>query len=82
MAEFHERYDTSDKLWALIEPYTIGNAGARGGNAKDTRRFINAVFWILRTGAPWQDLPPSCGKWRFGFCRRRLRISLISVSVY
>ena len=24
---------------------------------------INAVFWIIRTGAPWRDLPPDLGDW-------------------
>ncbi|MBS4163015.1 hypothetical protein PRO82_000296 [Candidatus Protochlamydia amoebophila] len=24
---------------------------------------FNAVFWILRTGTPWRDLPPDCGGW-------------------
>ncbi|MCC9001864.1 MAG: transposase [Candidatus Competibacter sp.] len=33
------------------------------GIAQDNRLFINAVFWILRTGAPWQDLPPDYGGW-------------------
>ena len=23
----------------------------------------NAVFWIMRTGAPWRDLPPDYGDW-------------------
>ena len=50
MSESYERYDISDSLWALIEPHTIGNEGSRGGSAKDTRKFINAVFWLLRTG--------------------------------
>ncbi len=27
----------------------------------DNRRFLNAVFWILRTGVPWRDLPPDSG---------------------
>ena len=25
---------------------------------------IDAVCWILRTGAPWRDLPPDYGDWR------------------
>jgi transposase len=51
-----------------------GRKGAWGGRAKDNRQFINAVFWILRTGAPWRDLPPDYGSWsnthrRFIRCR-------------
>lgn len=34
-----------------------------GGIAQDNRRFINGVFWVIRTGAPWRDLPPDYGKW-------------------
>lgn len=36
--------------------------------------FFNAVFWILRTGAPWRDLPPDYGDWKNThrrFCRWR-----------
>ena len=74
MAESYNRHDISDELWNLIEPHTIGNKGTRGGKAKDTRLFINAVFWILRTGAPWRDLPPTYGNWNNvnrRFCRWR-----------
>ena len=42
--------------------------------AKDNRLFLNAVFWILRTGAPWRDLPPDDGDWKNThrrFCRWR-----------
>ena len=38
-------------------------APVSGGVAKDNRLFINAVFWIIRTGAPWRDLPPDLGEW-------------------
>ena len=57
------RHDISDKVWELIEPHLPGQVGQWGGIAEDNRRFINAVFWILRTGAPWRDLPPSYGNW-------------------
>ena len=61
-ASYH-RHDINDKVWALIEPHLPGQRGQWGGIAQDNRRFINAVFWVLRTGAPWRDLPPDYGKW-------------------
>ena len=57
----HRRHDLSDQTLALLEPHLPGRAGAWGGNARDNRLFINAVLWILRTGAPWRDLPPDYG---------------------
>jgi transposase len=61
MKESIHRHDITDKVWALLEPYLPGREGTWGGRAYDNRRFINAVFWILRTGAPWRDLPASYG---------------------
>ena len=56
------RHDISDAAWALLEPHLPGQSGQWGGIAKDNRLFIDAVFWILRTGAPWRDLPPEDGE--------------------
>jgi transposase len=70
----HRRHDISDTVWSLLEPHLPGRAGAWGGKARDNRLFINAVFWILRTGAPWRDLPPDYGDWKNThrrFCRWR-----------
>lgn len=67
----YRRHDISDSVWALIAPLLPGQRGQWGGIARDNRRFINAVFWILRTGAPWRDLPPDYGKW--GSVHQRFR---------
>ena len=52
----YRRHDLSDETWALLEAHLPGRKGVWGGIAEDNRRFIDAVFWILRTGAPWRDL--------------------------
>jgi transposase len=61
-ADYH-RHDISDEVWALLEPHLPGQRGQWGGIAKDNRTFIKGVFWVLRTGAPWRNLPPDYGKW-------------------
>ena len=74
MTQTIKRHDLSDRAWSIIEPHTIGNKGSWGGNARDSRLFVNAVFWILRTGAPWRDLPSEYGDWKNThrrFCRWR-----------
>ena len=72
-ASYH-RHDIGDRSWDLIKDLLPGQRGQWGGVAEDNRRFINAVFWVLRTGAPWRDLPPDYGGWknaRRRFCRWR-----------
>ena len=72
----HRRHDISDKEWANIEKLLSGSKGSIGLPSADNRLFINAVFWILRTGAPWRDLPPDLGDWKNThrrFCRWRDR---------
>jgi transposase len=70
----HRRHDISDRVWTKLEPLLSGQKGQWGGIAGDNRLFMNAVFWILRTGAPWRDLPPDYGDWKNvhrRFCRWR-----------
>ena len=57
------RHDVTDAQWAILEPTILASIGSWGGsNAGDNRVFINGVFWILRSGAPWRDMPPQYGK--------------------
>ena len=70
----HRRHDIDDRSWSIIGPLLPGQRGQWGGIAEDNRRFINAVFWVLRTGSPWRDLPPDYGDWKNAnrrFCRWR-----------
>ena len=72
-APYH-RHDIGDRSWDLIKDLLPGQRGQWGGVAEDSRRFIDAVFWVLGTGAPWRDLPPGYGGWKNAhrrFCRRR-----------
>lgn len=62
--ETHKRHDISDEIWSRLEPHLPGRVGSWGRIAQDNRRFINAVFWIIRTGLPWRDLPPDYGDWK------------------
>jgi len=73
-APAHRRHDITDGVWAAMAPLVPGQEGQWGGIARDNRLFINAVFWILRTGAPWRDLSPDYGDWKNvhrRFCRWR-----------
>ena len=71
MSNEQQRHDISDSVWELLRPLLPGQEGQWGGIAEDNRRFLNGVFWNLRTGAPWRDLPPAYGKWNTVFQRFR-----------
>jgi transposase len=52
------RFDLIDEEWALLEPLMSGSqkrARAHGRNV------MNAIFYVLRTGMPWLDLPDRYG---------------------
>ena len=51
--------DLTDAQWAFLEPLFRPKRrdDGRGRPWQDTRAVLNGVFWVLRTGAPWHDLP-------------------------
>ena len=61
----------SDAHYEKIAPLLPGKSGDAGRTAADNRQFVEAVLWIVRTGAPWRDLPVCFGYWNSAFRRFR-----------
>jgi len=74
------RYALTDAEWRLIEP--ILPCKPRGVPRVDDRRVLSGIFWVLRSGAPWRNLPEHYGpyttcyyrfvRWRCAGVRDRL----------
>ncbi len=53
------RFDLTDFEFDLIRPLLPDKP--RGVARVDDRRVLNGIFWVLRTGSPWRDLPERYG---------------------
>ena len=53
------RYELSDCEWGVIKPMLPNKP--RGIPRVADRRILNGILWVLRSGAPWRDLPESYG---------------------
>ena len=53
------RYDLTDFEWSVIKPLLPNKP--RGVPRVDDRRVLSGIFWVLRSGAPWRDLPERYG---------------------
>lgn len=53
------RFDLTDFEWEMICPLLPNKP--RGVARVDDRRVLNGIFWVLRTGSPWRDLPERYG---------------------
>jgi len=67
------RGDLSDAQWERLSPLLppVDDPGRRGDRYKDHRVVINGILWVLRTGAPWRDLPERYGPWQTCYDRFR-----------
>ena len=61
------RYDLTDLEWSVIEP--LLPKGRRGRKPQNNRRVLNGIFWVLRAGAPWRDLPERYGPYTTAYNR-------------
>ena len=55
------RGDLTNEQWEKLAPLLPPLKPHTGRTNNDPRPIINGILWILRTGAPWADLPPCYG---------------------
>ena len=65
------RHELSDEEWAALEPLLPPQRPTTRRPAKDHRTVLNGILWVLRTGAPWRDLPERYGPWQTVYSRFR-----------
>ena len=64
-----DRLVLSDTQWGRMSGLVSGRPETPGSTGRDNRMFVEAVLWIVRTGAPWRDLPDAFGHWNSAFRR-------------
>jgi transposase len=62
------RGDLTDEQWRIFDPL-LPDRGERGPAIESKRRTVNGILWVLRTGAPWRDMPERYGNWNSVFVR-------------
>jgi len=63
------RYDLTEFEWRVIAPLLPNKPN--GAALVDDRRVLNGIFWVLRSGSPWRDLPERYGP--YTTCYNRFR---------
>lgn len=66
--------DLTDEQWQLLEPLIPKpprRSDGRGRPWRNAREVLNGILWVLRTGAPWKDLPERYPSYQT--CHRRFQ---------
>lgn len=58
------RHEVTDQEWNVLGPLIPPRTAKTGRKPSDPRDMLNGMMWILRTGAPWRDLPERYGPWQ------------------
>ncbi|CAA9356045.1 MAG: Mobile element protein [uncultured Gemmatimonadaceae bacterium] len=61
----------TDAQWERLSPLLPPQKPGVGRPARDHRTILSAILWVLRTGAPWRDLPERFGPWATAWRRFR-----------
>jgi transposase len=65
------RHELTDDQWERLASLLPPQRPSTGRPNSDHRLIINGILWILRTGAPWRDLPERYGNWKTVYSRFR-----------
>ena len=60
----HRRGELTQQQWERIQPLLPAQKPKTGRPSLSHRQVINGILWVLRTGAPWRDLPKRYGAWQ------------------
>lgn len=66
--------ELKDEQWAIVEPLlpkSPRRADGKGRPRVDDRAILNGILWVLRTGAPWHDMPSRYPSYQT--CHRRFQ---------
>ena len=55
------RHQLTDEQWSIVEPLIPKKRAHTGRPPVSPRQMLDGIMWILRTGAPWRDLPERFG---------------------
>jgi transposase len=74
--------DLTDKQWEILEPLLPKpkvREDGRGRPWRDPRDVLNGILWVLRTGAPWKDMPDRYPPYQT--CHRRFQAWIDSATL-
>lgn len=60
----NKRYELTDKQWQAVEPILPKRTAKTGRKPKNPRQMLNGIIWVLRSGAPWREVPDRYGRWQ------------------
>jgi len=58
------RHQLTDEQWEAVDPVIPRKQARTGRPPEDRREMLDGILWVLRTGAPWRDVPERFGPWQ------------------
>lgn len=64
-----KRHELTDEQWEQLKPMLPPQKPKMGRPPRSHRQMINGILWVLKTGAPWRDVPERYGPWQTVYTR-------------